>query len=58
MPRPVPEGETDRWAELPAIGQGDLDATPIQIARMIAAVANGGKLVTPHLVRGYGLAAA
>ena len=33
------------------------DATPIQIARMIAAVANGGKLVTPHLVRGYGLAA-
>ena len=57
MPRPVPEGETDRWAELPAIGQGDLDATPIQIARMIAAVANGGKLVTPHLVRGYGLAA-
>ena len=32
MPRPVPEGETDRWAELPAIGRGDLDATPIQIA--------------------------
>ena len=54
MPRPVPEGETDRWAELPAIGQGDLDATPIQIARMIAAV------VRRHRHRtwsGYGLAA-
>ncbi len=33
-----------------AVGQGDVLATPIQIARMTAAVANGGKLVTPHLV--------
>lgn len=31
------------------IGQGDVLATPVQIARMTAAVANGGKLVTPHI---------
>ena len=32
------------------IGQGDVTATPLQIARMTAAVANGGKLLTPHVV--------
>lgn len=34
-----------------SIGQGDLMVTPIQVVRMVAAVANGGKLVTPHIVR-------
>lgn len=33
-----------------AVGQGYVLATPIQVARLIAAVANGGTLVTPHLV--------
>ena len=33
-----------------AIGQGALQVTPIQMARLYAAVANGGWLVTPHLV--------
>ena len=33
-----------------AIGQGALQITPIQMARLYAAVANGGWLVTPHLV--------
>ncbi len=34
-----------------AIGQSRLTVTPIQVARMMAAVANGGYLVTPHVAR-------
>ncbi|MEP6910730.1 MAG: penicillin-binding protein 2 [Actinomycetota bacterium] len=33
-----------------AIGQKDLQVTPLQMARFYALLANGGKLVTPHLV--------
>jgi penicillin-binding protein 2 len=33
-----------------SIGQGELDVTPIQIAVMTAAVANGGKVFWPRLV--------
>jgi penicillin-binding protein 2 len=36
-----------------SIGQGALQVTPIQMARLYAAVANGGWLVTPHLVEGH-----
>ena len=32
-----------------SIGQGYVLMTPIQIARLYAAIANGGKMVTPHL---------
>ena len=32
------------------IGQGELAVTPLQVARMVAAIANGGKLFTPYLV--------
>jgi len=32
-----------------AVGQGSLTATPLQVLRMIAAVGNGGRLVTPHV---------
>jgi len=33
-----------------AIGQKDLTVTPLQMARFYAAIANGGKLVTPHIL--------
>ncbi len=33
-----------------SIGQGNVLATPLQITRMTAAIVNGGKLVTPHIV--------
>ena len=35
-----------------AIGQKDLLVTPMQMARFYALIANGGKLVTPHLLLG------
>ena len=34
-----------------SIGQGQVLATPLQMARMMAAIANGGRLVQPHIVR-------
>jgi penicillin-binding protein 2 len=34
-----------------AIGQKDLLVTPIQMARLYSMIANGGKLVTPHVFR-------
>jgi penicillin-binding protein 2 len=40
-----------------AIGQGELTATPLQVARLMAAVANGGRLVQPHLALRLGIAA-
>lgn len=32
-----------------SVGQGDLAATPLQMAVAYAAIANGGRVVTPHL---------
>ena len=51
------EGHAWRTADtqMLAIGQGSLQVTPLQVVRMMAAVANGGLLVTPHVVSGLGL---
>jgi penicillin-binding protein 2 len=52
-----PEGGPRSAGELQllAIGQGRLQVTPLQVVRMMAAVANGGRLVTPHVVSRLGL---
>ncbi len=34
-----------------SIGQGDLKATPLQMAVATSSIANGGKIVKPHLLR-------
>jgi penicillin-binding protein 2 len=34
-----------------AIGQGPIMATPVQLARTLAAIANGGTLITPHFLK-------
>ncbi len=36
-----------------SVGQGAVTVTPVQLARMAAGVASGGKLVQPHLLKGY-----
>jgi len=55
----APNGSQPGWTradtEAIAIGQGRLTATPLQVARLMAAVANGGKLVTPHVLSDLGL---
>lgn len=50
------EGHGWRRGDTPrlAIGQASLTATPLQVARLLAAVANGGRLVKPHVVAGFG----
>jgi penicillin-binding protein 2 len=56
LPSPENVRQLDRRAwrtadtQLMAIGQGSLTATPLQVVRMMAAVANGGRLVVPHVV--------
>jgi penicillin-binding protein 2 len=56
---PAPErSEGRRWSPGDtlglAIGQSSLTVTPLQMARLMAAVANDGLLVTPHLVSSGG----
>jgi len=61
VPRPelgVP-GRATGWSmtdtQALAIGQSTLAVTPLAVARMMSAVAGGGRLVTPRLVRGSGV---
>lgn len=52
-PEEIVKGQRRRWYPSDtlglAIGQADLLVTPLQMVRAMAAVANGGQLVTPHL---------
>ena len=36
------------------VGQGYIEVTPLQLARAMAVIANGGRLVQPHLAAGIG----
>jgi penicillin-binding protein A len=46
---PYPPGSSNEDIGRIAIGQGGLEVTPLQMAMVAAAVANGGELMTPHL---------
>jgi cell division protein FtsI/penicillin-binding protein 2 len=45
-----PSGMDEAQTALSGIGQFDVTATPLQMAMVSAAIANGGKLVSPHMV--------
>ncbi|ELS52249.1 peptidoglycan D,D-transpeptidase FtsI family protein [Streptomyces viridochromogenes] len=45
-----PSGMDEAQTALTGIGQFDVTATPLQMAMVSAAIANGGKLVSPHMV--------
>lgn len=47
--KPVPPGSPDEDIGRIGIGEGGMLVTPLQMAMVAAAVANGGKLMTPHL---------
>lgn len=47
--RPLPPASPDEDIGRIGIGQGGVSVTPLQMAMVAAAVANGGKLMTPHL---------
>ena len=60
---PTPEN-ISRYTGLPwsyahavnmSIGQGEVQASPLQMARLYAAIANGGYVLRPHLVRERGI---
>ena len=57
LPRPASSSfPTDFENDAPklaqsSIGQNDVSATPLQMALVAAAVANGGEIMTPHVVR-------
>ena len=46
----IPTDMDEASTALTGIGQFDVTATPLQMAMVSAAIANGGKLVSPHMV--------
>ena len=54
VPSRFPEDLNDPQAAQSAIGQFDVRATPLQMAMVVAAVANRGVLMKPYLVREVG----
>lgn len=49
-PSVYPSNMDESSTALTGIGQFDVTATPLQMAMVSAAIANGGKLVSPHMV--------
>ncbi|GAA3036064.1 peptidoglycan D,D-transpeptidase FtsI family protein [Streptomyces glomeratus] len=49
-PSVYPKGMDQAQTALSGIGQFDVTATPLQMAMVSAAIANDGKLVSPHMV--------
>ncbi|MES4891906.1 penicillin-binding transpeptidase domain-containing protein [Streptomyces sp. NPDC096012] len=49
-PSVYPSGMDKAQTALSGIGQFDVTATPLQMAMVSAAIVNGGKLVSPHVV--------
>jgi penicillin-binding protein 2 len=63
LPQAPPAEASSRQAKQPerealglAIGQSQLTATPLQVVRMMGAIANGGWLVVPHVATLEGVA--
>lgn len=50
FPTEFPENSGNGPLARSAIGQGDVSATPLQMALVAAAVANGGAIMTPHVM--------
>lgn len=47
--KPYPPGSGSEDIGRIGVGQGGLQVTPLQMAMVVAAVANGGKLMVPHM---------